>query len=101
VNQVWVDPADPVFTGHYPGDPVFPGVLVVECVHRAALADRPAGTGGLALVAVESARFLDPVRPGDTLDVELRWTEDGDGWRCAAEVRTARGPAARVRLGYR
>lgn len=93
-----IDPTEPVFAGHYPAFPIFPGVCVVECVHRGALATAP--VLGLALAAIESARFLGPVRPGDRLDAELNWSTQGGQLRCAAAVRTDRGPAAQVRLLY-
>ncbi|MEU1311705.1 hypothetical protein ABZ419_22825 [Streptomyces cinnamoneus] len=96
--RVVIDAAEPVFEGHYPDFPIFPGVCVVECAHRAATATAP---GPAELAAVVSARFAGAVYPGDVLDVALAWRPDGDGWRCDAIATTARGKAASVRLRYR
>ncbi|MEU8824313.1 hypothetical protein [Streptomyces sp. NPDC048636] len=96
--QVRIDAAEPVFAGHYPDFPIFPGVCVVECAHRAALATAPEP---VALAAVDSARFGGAVYPGDLLDLELTWRRRDDGWRCAATAVTPRGDAASVRLRYR
>ncbi|MBO0820112.1 MAG: hypothetical protein J2P26_04600 [Nocardiopsaceae bacterium] len=98
VTTVEISPEEQVFAGHYPGFPIFPGVCVVECVVRSARLV-PAAPG-LRLAAVESTRFSTPVFPGDTLTIELDWQADGPDWRCRAEVCTARGPAAQVRLRY-
>ncbi|MFD8519498.1 3-hydroxyacyl-ACP dehydratase FabZ family protein [Streptomyces capillispiralis] len=93
---------EPVFAGHYPDFPIFPGVCVMECVRSAAETAPPPDTGGLRLAAVESARFLSAVHPGDELTVDITWSpRGGDTWRCAAKVATGRGPAASVRLRYR
>ncbi|MBV7245441.1 MULTISPECIES: 3-hydroxyacyl-ACP dehydratase FabZ family protein [Streptomyces] len=93
------DPDEAFFAGHYPGFPIFPGVCVIECVHRSALLVLPSAR----LAAIESARFRGPVLPGDELSVELALTADSgtggdDAWRVAATVRTVRGTAATVRL---
>ncbi|MFE6767560.1 3-hydroxyacyl-ACP dehydratase FabZ family protein [Streptomyces fimicarius] len=93
------DPDEAFFAGHYPGFPIFPGVCVIECVHRSALLVLPSAR----LAAIESARFRGPVLPGDELSVELALTADSgtggdDAWRVAATVRTIRGTAATVRL---
>ncbi|WP_432037678.1 3-hydroxyacyl-ACP dehydratase FabZ family protein [Streptomyces cucumeris] len=98
VARVDIDAAEPVFAGHYPDFPIFPGVCVVECAHRAALATAPEP---VALAAVDSARFGGAVHPGDTLDLKLTWRRRDDGWRCAATAVTPRGDAASVRLRYR
>jgi len=90
---------EPVFAGHYPGFPIFPGVCLVECVHRSALVTAP-GADELDLCALESARFLSPVYPGDAVTVGIEWSPVADGWRCVAEVGGPRGVAALVRLRY-
>lgn len=92
---------EPVFTGHYPDFPIFPGVCVMECVRRAAESAPPPEAGALRLAEVESTRFLAAVHPGDDLSIDITWTRRGEAWRCAAKVATARGQAATVRLGYR
>ncbi|MET9657655.1 hypothetical protein [Streptomyces sp. NPDC006510] len=99
-----IDPAEQIFAGHYPGFPIFPGVCVIECVRRSALATAP---GPVTLTAVESARFRGPVLPGDELSMDLVWKPDGPDdqdaryWRVTATARTARGDAASIRLRFR
>jgi 3-hydroxyacyl-[acyl-carrier-protein] dehydratase len=92
---------EPVFTGHYPDFPIFPGVCVMECVRRAAESAPPPEAGELRFAAVESTRFLSAVHPGDHLAVEVTWSQRAEGWRCSAKVATERGQAATVRLSYR
>ncbi|OCC07766.1 3-hydroxyacyl-ACP dehydratase FabZ family protein [Streptomyces sp. PTY087I2] len=93
-----VSPDEPVFAGHYPDFPIFPGVCVVECAHRSALATAPEP---VELSAVRSARFTGAAFPGDTLDFRLKWQRKDGGWQVSATAVTARGDAASMRLLYR
>ncbi|MCZ4123123.1 3-hydroxyacyl-ACP dehydratase FabZ family protein [Streptomyces sp. H39-S7] len=99
--EVRIEESEPVFAGHYPGFPIFPGVCVVECVHRAALATAPQGESDLSLTVLDSARFVGAVFPGDVLAVDIKWTATDDGWKCVAQASGSRGVAANVRLRYR
>jgi 3-hydroxyacyl-[acyl-carrier-protein] dehydratase len=96
--EIAVDPDDPVFTGHYPGFPVLPGVYLVEFADQAVrlcLGDDPA-----RLVAIERCRFLQPVYPGDRLELEIALSAAGGELRSTASMRTAAGPVAEVRLRH-
>ena len=68
---------EPFFTGHFPGNPVMPGVLMIEAMAQAAgmLAHLAAETEGeegelYYLVKVDNARFSQIVVPGDQLVLE-------------------------------
>lgn len=89
---------NPYLAGHFPGNPVQPGVLTIDAIRRATAA---ATGGGLRIGRVTSARFLAPVRPGDELEIEAEVTGPGpDGLvTVAARCRLGDGTdAASVRL---
>lgn len=94
-----VRPDEPVFAGHYPGFPIFPGVCVIEHIRRGALATIPAG-GTWDMVEIATARFLSPVFPGDSLTAELGWMPDGGTWWCTGTASTERGVAAKVKMRF-
>jgi len=65
------------FKGHFPGNPIMPGVLLQEALFQtgAALMAGRAG-GGLGVVTrVQNAKFKNMVRPGDLLEMEVELTE--------------------------
>ncbi len=70
----WVDPSDPVFAGHFPGDPILPGVLLIEAAAQTAgvmMGGVPA-QGERRLAAVNYFKFLQPVRPGTDIRIEAQ-----------------------------
>jgi 3-hydroxyacyl-[acyl-carrier-protein] dehydratase len=65
---------EPFFPGHFPGNPVMPGVLILEALAQAAgiLAFKTAGVvpdekSRFYFVGIDNARFRRPVVPGDQL----------------------------------
>jgi 3-hydroxymyristoyl/3-hydroxydecanoyl-(acyl carrier protein) dehydratase len=71
----FVDPADPIFAGHFPAKPILPGVLIIEAVAQTAGvmlgSAAPQGDAGIALLAAVSRfKFLKPVIPGQQLRIE-------------------------------
>jgi len=64
IVTVTISAEHPALVGHFPGAPIVPGVLLLDEMVRAAEAQRgpPAGQWRIG-----SAKFLKPVRPGETL----------------------------------
>jgi 3-hydroxyacyl-[acyl-carrier-protein] dehydratase len=87
---------EPFFDGHFPGNPVFPGVLMIESMAQAAgmLAHLAAETEGRKgelyyLVKVDNARFNKIVVPGDQLFLEVvqkRIMRGMGSYHCMASV---------------
>ena len=74
---------EPQFTGHFPHNPIFPGVLILEALAQATgllsmktLTDRGEDFGEYYLVGVDNARFKRSVVPGDQLMVEVLYKKD-------------------------
>ena len=65
---------EPVFTGHFPHYPIFPGVLILEAMAQAAailafksVGESPSDDTLYLFVGIDKARFKRPVGPGDRM----------------------------------
>ncbi len=96
LTRVQANPEAEFFKGHYPGNPVMPGVLLCECCFQAGALlvghtlrnlDSPRHAGGNAaddqgthstpvITRIKDAKFKQIVRPGDVLDVEVEINEN-------------------------
>lgn len=81
---------EPQFQGHFPSQPILPGVLLVEAFAQVAgviaLTARPDMTGHtVLLLGLDKVRFRKPVLPGDRviLTVEKQWDKRGI-WKFSA-----------------
>ncbi len=66
---------EPFFQGHFPGNPVMPGVLIIESMAQVAgiLAFRSGVEGNtIYFMSIEKAKFRKPVMPGDQLKLDIK-----------------------------
>jgi 3-hydroxyacyl-[acyl-carrier-protein] dehydratase len=89
---------EPFFSGHFPGNPVMPGVLILEAMAQACgvLAYLALATDGAAgtinyLVKIDNARFTRKVIPGDQLLMEVKQTRVMRGMGKYLAVATVNG----------
>ena len=70
---------DPFFPGHFPGQPIMPGVLILEALAQTgavAALSLPENRGRLAVFGgVKNCRFKKPVTPGDVLELSCELVE--------------------------
>jgi 3-hydroxyacyl-[acyl-carrier-protein] dehydratase len=68
---------EPIFQGHFPGNPVFPGVLIIEGMAQTAgaiaiAADQTKGRHVVYMVTIDKCKFRKPARPGDVIEYHIR-----------------------------
>jgi len=72
-------PADsPWFLGHFPGEPILPGIAIVYIVGQAIIQDTLKKGEQVQLKALKRVRFNQPVRPEETLLVSITSEEKGE-----------------------
>ncbi|NTF48389.1 3-hydroxyacyl-ACP dehydratase FabZ [Rhizobium rhizogenes] len=84
---------EPQFTGHFPGSPIMPGVLLIEGMAQTAgaICARKDGIGGnlVYFMTIDNARFRKPVVPGDRVEFHVvKQKQRGTIWKfhCDAKV---------------
>ena len=81
---------EPYFQGHFPGNPVMPGVLQLEAMAQAAgvlMLRRGSAEGKVTLfMSADKVKFRKPVRPGDQLILNAKLTKTRGTKLASAEV---------------
>ena len=88
---------EPFFTGHFPGHPIMPGVLIVEAMAQAGaiLAMRTIGVEAakqkvVYFMALDKVKFRKPVVPGDQLSLAVTPLRKGGAiWKMRGEASVA------------
>lgn len=69
-----------VFEGHFPGHPIYPGVMILEGMAQAGgilafksmdMTEEEAAEKVVYFMSIDNAKFRSPVRPGDRLEYEI------------------------------
>ena len=95
---------EPHFQGHFPEQPVMPGVLIIEAMAQTAGAicintlasDKPSL---VYFMTIDNAKFRRPVVPGDRLELHVRKLKKrGNIWRFACEAMVEGSKAAEAEI---
>ncbi|MDP2697785.1 3-hydroxyacyl-ACP dehydratase FabZ [Thalassospira sp.] len=85
---------EPQFTGHFPQQPIMPGVLIIESMAQTAAILVVHTLGGesegklVYFMSIDNARFRKPVVPGDVMHIHVKKKQSrGPVWKFESEVR--------------
>ena len=91
-----VTASEPWFTGHFPDNPVFPGVLIIEAIAQVSAIlvmqnakdeGNPMVTKTIYFMTVDKVRFRNPVTPGDQMRIHVtRIRRRGMAYKFKGEV---------------
>jgi 3-hydroxyacyl-[acyl-carrier-protein] dehydratase len=97
---------EPQFVGHFPGNPVFPGVLLIEGMAQTAgaiciLSKNLAGKPQLVyFMTIDKAKFRKPVIPGDTIEYHMtKISQRRSMWWFRGEAKVAGELVAEAEVG--
>ncbi len=95
---------EPHFQGHFPGNPVFPGVLIIEGMAQTAgvlcIAATGAKPASVFFLTIDKAKFRKPVRPGDTIEYHMnKITRRKSMWWYRGEAKVAGHIVAEANVG--
>lgn len=84
---------EPVFMGHFPGNPIFPGVLLLEAMAQATgllgfkMMENVAENEIYLFAGIDNARFKRQVIPGDRVDFHVNFVKERRGiWKFTGEA---------------
>jgi 3-hydroxyacyl-[acyl-carrier-protein] dehydratase len=95
---------EPHFQGHFPGQPIMPGVLIIEAMAQTAgaICIRNLGSETPSVVyfmTIDGAKFRRPVVPGDRLEIRVtKLKQRGNIWRFACEATVDGAKAAEAEI---
>jgi 3-hydroxyacyl-[acyl-carrier-protein] dehydratase len=89
--------SEPVFQGHFPGHPIYPGVMILEGMAQAGgvlsflsmgdLTDEEIAGKVVYFMSIDKAKFRTPVRPGDRLEYRISvLKQKGSIWMLRGEA---------------
>jgi len=96
---------EPHFQGHFPGNPVFPGVLMIEGMAQTAgvlciMAISSPQPKAVFFLTIDKAKFRKPVRPGDTIEYHMtKLSQRRTMWWYRGEAKVAGQIVAEAEVG--
>jgi 3-hydroxyacyl-[acyl-carrier-protein] dehydratase len=90
---------EPFLEGHFPGNPIIPGVLIAEALAQTAGIAIGGPGRNFLLTAIRAMKFLRPVRPGEQIDLSAECLGEMNGLaQCAVRATCQGQPVAEGQL---
>ena len=74
----YVPTDSPWFVGHFPNEPILPGIALINLTQQAIIEDAAAKGEEIIFEVLKRVRFTGPVRPGESLKVNITREEAGE-----------------------